>query len=198
MDTSTARARTLKKIGCQYIANWNQEHGIDLSAKKSSAPGVPVKLPNGNTVQDPYTHQPLMSPTADLSNVAAAGKTIKKDVNTTLNPGDEGSGFAALTYLYSALKQDLRQNGDFDYQRATFISGDLQQLPQFRDVSNFNVGLLAQQAGLSLTDILTLAGTYARVNSSNYHSEQPHGLDERTRVLTELGFQTGASGSYGQ
>jgi hypothetical protein len=34
--------------------------------------------------------------------------------------------------------------------RATFVSWNLQQLGQFRDVSNFNVGLFAQQAGLSL------------------------------------------------
>lgn len=45
-------------IGCQYIANWNVEHGISNTAKKQdpAAPGVPVKLPNGKTVNNPYTN----------------------------------------------------------------------------------------------------------------------------------------------
>jgi RHS repeat-associated protein len=48
-DCSGANAQ---KIGCQYIANWNAEHGISPGARKSDAPGVPVKLPNGSTVAD--------------------------------------------------------------------------------------------------------------------------------------------------
>ncbi len=186
-----------QKIGRQYLANWNKEHGIDPSAKRSDAPGVPVKLPNGKTVYDPYTKGPLMSPTSDLSGVAAAGKSLKADVTQTLSGWDETGG-TALSLLYFGLKKDLRQNGDFDYQRATFVAGDLQQLRQFWDVSNFNVGLLAQQAGLSLDEVLTIAGTYARLNSSNYHPDQPYGLDKQTKDLTVLGFQTGVSGAYGQ
>ena len=37
--------------------------------------------------------------------------------------------------------------------------------PRAHYVSNFNVGLLGQQAGLSLNELLTISGTYARVNS---------------------------------
>jgi RHS repeat-associated protein len=66
--------------GCQYIANWNKEHGIDPSAKKSNAPGVPVKLPNGKTVPD--SHSPtgvMMAPSSSVSDVAAAGKKAGQD-----------------------------------------------------------------------------------------------------------------------
>jgi hypothetical protein len=142
-----------------------------------------------------------MSPTADLSNVAAAGKAIKKQAMEQLkpSPGDEGGGAlgAAFIVLYSGLKQGVSQNGDFDYQRVSFLSGYLQQLPQFRDVSNFNVGLLGQQAGLSQDELLTAAGNYARSNSLNYKPDQPYGLDRQTYELTVEGYQFGASGLYG-
>lgn len=185
-----------QKIGCQYIANWNQEHGIDPSVKKSDAPGVPVKLPNGKTVQDPYTHQPLMSPTADLSDVAARGKQIKSDVMLVIGYGQDLTNITGAIQLRDGLKQAVAQNGDFDYQRTTLAAGDLQQLPQFRDVSNFNVGLIGQQSGLSLDTLLQIVGSYAKGNSSNARPDQPYGLDPRTRDLTILGYQTGASGVY--
>jgi hypothetical protein len=151
--------------------------------------GVPVRSPDGKTVSDPHSATGvLMAPTSDLRNVAAAGKAIDKQMNEVLSYDDGSglSGLAALSYLAGALKEDLCQNGDFDYQRATLAKGTLQQLPQFRDVSNFNVGLLVQQAGLSLNEILTIAGSYARYNSSNYRPDQPYGLDPQTRDLTEL------------
>jgi hypothetical protein len=186
-----------QKIGCVTIAAWNAEHGITANAKKSAYPGIPVKLPNGATVPDRYAPGgQLMAPTADLSDVATAGKKIKKRFEALLR--DDPSGITAFTYLATALKETLHQNGDYDYQRASFVSGQLQQLPQFRDVSNFNVGLLGQQAGLSLNELLTIAGTYARFNSSNYRADQPFGLDPQTRDLTILGFNSGASGLYGQ
>jgi len=189
-------------IGCQYIAQWNAEHGIGNTAKKSGAPGVPVKLPNGQTVPNRYSaNGVLMAPTSDLRPVAAAGRAIKKNVDESASLavyGGYDAGSAILGQLVAGLATNLAQNGDFDYQRATFVKGQLQQLPQFRDVSNFNVGLLAQQAGLSLDEVLTIAGTYALLKSSNYSSDQPYGLDPRTRDLTVLGYQTGASGAYGQ
>lgn len=83
--------------------------------------------------------------------------------------------------LRDELKQAVAQNGDFDYQRTTLGAGDLQQLPQFRDVSNFNVGLIGQQSGLSLDTLLQIVGNYANGNSSNERPDQPYGLDPRTR-----------------
>ena len=65
-------------------------------------------------------------------------------------------------------------------------------------MSNFNVGLYAQKAGLSLGEILGIAGDFAKKNSSNHDPSQPYGLDPQTREFTELGYQTGASGVYGK
>ncbi|HWA69410.1 MAG TPA: hypothetical protein VG821_06215, partial [Rhizomicrobium sp.] len=71
--------------------------------------------------------------------------------------------------------------------------------PQFRDVSNFNVGLYMQQTGqFSEEDTLSLAGTFARYFSSNYMPNQPHGLDPRTASLIKAGYNTGASGVLGK
>jgi hypothetical protein len=55
---------------------------------------------------------------------------------------------------------------------------------------------MAQQAGLSLNDVLTIAGEYAKRNSSNYRPNEPYGLDPQIRTLTEQGYQVGASGVY--
>jgi len=131
-------------IGCQYIANWNAEHGISNTAKKQdpAAPGVPVKLPNGKTVNNPYTNAPLMSPTSDLSNVAARSREIKQKAILYAGWGQDLSGVTTGVVLKEELQKAVAQNGDFDYQRVTLAAGDLQQLPQFRDVSNFNVGLV--------------------------------------------------------
>jgi hypothetical protein len=57
---------------------------------------------------------------------------------------------------------------------------------------------MGQQAGLSLDDVLSLAGLYAKHNSSNYHPENPYGLDKRTKDLTEAGYAAGARGEYGK
>ncbi|MGO9009674.1 MAG: RHS repeat domain-containing protein [Bryobacteraceae bacterium] len=190
-----------QKIGCQYIANWNAEHGISPSAKKEDppAPGVPVKLPNGKTVPDRYSPTGvLMSPTSDLKDVAATGRAIKQRYKELMRSDQSGVGLGADIFAGLGIRQALHHNGDYDYQRVTLVDGDLQQLPQFRDVSNFNVGLLGQQAGLSLDELLSIVGDYAKHNSSNYSPDQPYGLDPRTKDLTVSGFQTGASGVYGQ
>ena len=187
-----------QKVGCQYIAQWNAEHGIEPTAKKSSAPGVAVRLPNGKTVADPSSSTGvLMSPTADLRDVAAAGSRIKNTASAVAkSERGMGYGWGVLSIVAQGLRNEVRQNGDADYQRVSLTDGGLQQLPQFRNVSNFNVGLVAQQAGLSLDDVLTIAGTYARLNSSNYRKDQPYGLDPVTREWTEIGYKAGASGVY--
>jgi hypothetical protein len=174
-------------VGCQYILRWNADHGISNNATKSNAPGVPVKLPNGNTVSDP--HSPtglLMSPTADLSDVAAAGKKASGD--WTKIGLDVDTGKAVGT------------GGSFDYQRMgpqiDVITGGFQQLPQFRDVSNFNVGLYAQQSGMSLEDTLKTAGDFAKDFSSNYSPNSPYGLAPQTAEFIKAGWQAGASGAF--
>jgi len=72
------------------------------------------------------------------------------------------------------------------------------QLPEFRDVSNFNVGLYMQQTGqFSEEGTLSLAGTFARYFSSNYTPEKPYGLDPRTASLIREGYRAGAGGVFG-
>jgi RHS repeat-associated protein len=188
--------------GCQYIANWNAEHGISPTAKKSDAPGVPVVLPNGAHVPDP--HSPtgyMMSPTADLSDVAAAGRQVKTAVALMKASSDALDRLGGAIMLNVALGVNVGTGGTYDYQRvgpqSDDITGGFQQLRQFWDVSNFNVGLFAQQAGMSLEETLQTAGTFAHLFSRNYHPENPYGLDAETAEFTKLGFQTGASGVFG-
>jgi hypothetical protein len=95
------------------------------------------------------------------------------------------------------LGNNLRQGGTFDYQRrGNFITG-FTQLPQFRDVSNFNVGLFCQQAGLTLEQTQTIAGSYAHLFSGNADPNAPHGLDTRNARFTATGFNIGQSGVFG-
>ena len=176
-----------KGAGCQYILQWNADHGISNNAKKSDAPGVPVKLPNGNTVSDPHSKTGLlMSPTADVSDVAAAGK--------------KASGDWTKIGLDVDIGKAVGTGGSFDYQRmgpqSDVITGGFQQLPQFRDVSNFNVGLYAQQAGMSLDDTLKTAGDFAKHFSSNYSPNSPYGLAPQTAEFIRAGWQAGASGAF--
>lgn len=180
-------------VGCQAIAKWNADHGISPTAKKSDFPGVPVKLPNGKTVPDAKSPTgQLMSPTSDLSDAAAKGKEIGAKYQAILNSGVPGAQALALAYLTSALKSAVAQNGDFDYQRTILPGGNLQQLPQFRDVSNFNVGLIGAEAGIPLNTLLGIADGYARLRSSNGQN----GLDPQTAQWEINGYQAGASGAY--
>jgi RHS repeat-associated protein len=181
-------------VGCQAIAKWNTDHGIIPTAKKSDFPGVPVKLPNGKTVPDP--HSPtgvMMAPSSDVSDVAAAGKKTK-DVVDALNAVGPATAAAALAV---ALGTNVGTGGKFDDQRmgpqTDVLNGGsgFQQLPQFRDVSNFNVGLFSQQAGMTLEETLQTAGEFARHFSSNYSPDQPYGLESQTADFIRIGYHAG-------
>jgi hypothetical protein len=76
------------------------------------------------------------------------------------------------------------------------ITGGFQQLPQFRDVSNFNVGLFSQQAGMTLEQTLNVAGDFANLLSGNFSPNSPHGLDPRTADFITGGYNEGASGAF--
>ena len=100
--------------------------------------------------------------------------------------------------IYDEIKGAIGQGGTLDYQRqadpkrpASFL-----QPPQFRNVSNFNVGLYMQQASVPLWLTLRLAGEYARKHSSNYKASEPYGLDPRTRRFIEGGYKVGQSGAF--
>ena len=197
-----------KGIGCQYIAKWNAQFGIGPTPRVNNAPGVPVTLPNGSHVPDRKSPTGLlMSPTADLSDVAAAGRDAGATYRALLAAGDDN----ALMYLFAVLGAAVGTGGAFDYQRegpqsailadilsrgnddslAADLLGTFQELPQFRDVSNFNVGLFSQQAGLTLDETLSTAGRYAATFSANARPANPNGLDPQTAQFIKAGYKAG-------
>src|SRR5712691_853685 len=171
--------------------------------QRSAAPpaqpnqGVPVQLSNGQNVPDlksPTGY--LMSPVADLGPVAAAGRRAGETYRSLLsNPETAPS---ALLYLGASLYANFHHGGIFDYQRqGNWLTG-FTQLPQFYHVSNVNVGLFAQQAGLTLDETLSIAGLYARLFSKNADPKDQYGLNSRTRKFIETGFNIGERGVFGQ
>jgi hypothetical protein len=103
-----------------------------------------------------------------------------------------------MIYLYGSLGLSLGHGGTFDYQRSgSFLTG-YTQFPQFRDVSNVNVGLFAQQAGLTLDQALDIAGLYAKYFSGNARPDQPNSLDSETAEFIKIGFRKGESGAFGR
>jgi hypothetical protein len=71
------------------------------------------------------------------------------------------------------------------------------QHPDFRHVANFNIGLYCQQAGLTLSETLTISGIVARLESSNARPNQPYGLDPQNTYFISEGYRVGASGVFG-
>ena len=71
------------------------------------------------------------------------------------------------------------------------------QLPHFRNISNVNVGLAGQQAGLSLDKLLEISGQFARIFSSNFDPKEPYGLPAQNRRYIEIGYEIGRSGAFG-
>jgi hypothetical protein len=105
---------------------------------------------------------------------------------------------SAGIYLGTSLIHNLGHGGKFDYQREGNSITGFTQLRQYRDVSNFNVGLFCQQAELSLDEALQISGAYAHIVSSNARRDQPHGLDPRNAAFITTGYSIGASGVFGQ
>lgn len=166
-----------------------------------SKEGEFVVLPDGSQVPDETSPTGyLMSPIADLSNVAAAGRETGSEFWTqAFNPETAGG---ATPSLYFSLFRHLGHGGAFDYQRKGnpifgYITG-FDQFPKFRNVSNFNVGLFSQQSGATLDETLTNAGQYARMLSGNANASQPYGLDKGTADFIKTGYDAGRSGVFGQ
>ncbi len=160
-------------------------------AQPQKNPGVPVVLPNGSIVSDSHSATgTLMSPVADLSPVAAAGSLTYKNYLVLLATLGEAS---ANAFLIASLGANVGTGGTFDYQRSGNIVTGFKQQPQFRDVSNFNVGLFTQKAGLTLVETLTIAGKFAANFSSNADTGQAFGLAPRTAEFIVRGYFAGAS-----
>jgi hypothetical protein len=161
--------------------------------------GAAVVLPNGMPVANPYSKVGrLISPTQDLSPVAAAGREDGATYREMLASSDPDRQQAALPQLIGSINGAVGHGGTFDYQRSRegFFSPFV-QLPQFRDVSNFNVGIYMQQTGIFSEDrTLSIAGMFARQFSGNYMPEQPYGLDPRTAFFIRAGYREAASGTF--
>ena len=129
--------------------------GLSYQIAGSPAAYTPnVALPNGFPVLDKNSPSGLLqSPNPNLSNVVEAG---------VANAGDDP--FSAAFYA----NQNVGQNGYFDYQREQNPGGAPTPLPQYRDVSNFNVGLYAYSAGWTLGQTLGIANAFGSVFSHNY------------------------------
>ena len=163
--------------------------------------GKPVILPDGSRIVDPNGSSSsgyIMSPVADLSPIAAAGQRAGKLYRGMM--ADPRNKANAINVLLLNLFTNVGTGGAFDYQReGNQIVGHLtqfKQLRQFRDVSNINVGLYCQQAGLTLEETLREAGGYARQFSSNARADQPYGLHRFQKQFITMGFEIGQSGIY--
>lgn len=158
-------------------------------------PGVSVTLPTGDKVTDPASAtRYLMSPVADLNPVASAGREAGENYQIVLSETPE----AALPALAAAINANIGQGGKFDYQRKRKGIGYI-QYPQFRAVSNFNVGLFMQQTGaFTLEQTLDTAGAFAMAESSNRQPGAPHHLVPKTAYWIEVGYRTGEKGIFGK
>jgi hypothetical protein len=154
-------------------------------------PGEVVVLPDGSTIPDPKSStEKVMAPTADLSAVAAAGRRTGLVHRALLiSPLTAGT---APAWMVANLYANVSHRGTFDYQRR---QGKF--LRQFTPVSNVNVGVFAQQAGMSLEETLAIAGLYARLFSSNANDSEPYGLDPDQLKYITAGFKIGQSGVFG-
>lgn len=160
-----------------------------------------VVLPDGSKVPDSSSWAGyMMSPVADLSDVAAAGRRTGNLFKTLSQIGAQSRNpmvrSAAAAYLYGSLGFHFGYGGIFDYQRQGNSITGFTQLPQFRNVSNFNVGLFGHQAGLSLDDTKLISGAYARAFAKNAIPANPYGLDPHTANFIERGYEAGQSGIF--
>jgi hypothetical protein len=160
------------------------------------SPGEAVVLPDGLTLPtiDSPTGQ-VMSPVTDLTPVAAAGRQAGLRYRAMLD--NPQTALLAPIFLATALGASLGHAGTFDYQRRGNMITGYTQLPQFREVSNINVGIFAQQAGLTLDETLKLAEMFAWGRSNNYRHDQSNGLDDKTAQFITSGFNIGKTGVFG-
>ncbi|MHC2574976.1 hypothetical protein [Rhizobium leguminosarum] len=157
--------------------------------------GVAMQLPNGRLIEDPWSWTGyLMGPTGvDLANVAKSGRILGAAVTAV---EATGNSMLAQATLHAGLGLSLGHAGFFDYQREGSYLFGYTQHRQFRDISNVNVGLFAQQAGLPIEEILEIAGQFASLRSSNAMPNKPYSLDPRNTYLIELGYRLGSSGIF--
>ena len=181
--------------GDDTIADGGGDNSTDSTCADSLDDGEVVVLPDGSKIADSSSPTGcLMSPIANhLGRVVAAGRLagfFRGLSDLPLPP------VAAAPAYYMSLGRNLGHGGTFDYQRQGNSVTGFTQYPQFRNVSNFNVGLFGQQAGLSLAETKLIAGAYARLFSSNANPKNPYGLDTDAADFIEHGYDAGRSGVF--
>jgi len=175
------------------VASGSTDVQGDPAAPGNRAKSTPtdVVLPDGSKIPDPKSSTGyLQSPSSDLAVVARAGRETGAAFKS-LSENSETAG-AALPFLTYSMRRDLNQGGTYDYQRdgSTYLK-------DYEHVSNFNVGLYSQQAGLSLSDTLSIAGAYGKYFLNNPQSRDSYGLTNDQRTFMELGYRAGQSGGFG-
>jgi RHS repeat-associated protein len=159
------------------------------------SPGNVVVLPDGSNIPDlESVTGNLMSPVADLSAVAAAGRRVGSTYLSMLRSPESAAG--AFPYLAMMLGVNLGHAGTFDYQRRGNMITGYTHLPQFAHVSNVNVGLFGQQAGLTLEELLTIAGKFACNFSGNSDPSKPYCLNSAQLKFITAGYKLGQSGVF--
>jgi len=138
----------------------------------------------------------MMSPVPDLAPVAEAGRTVGDTYRLIAKEDPAG----ATAYLIKSYFENVGTGGRYDYQRrGSQISGNLggsfAHRRQFRSVSNFNVGLFCQQAGLTLEDTLVLAGSYSTLFGAP-DRKAPYNLKQETAKFIKEGYLAGQSGAF--
>jgi hypothetical protein len=163
-----------------------------------------VTLPDGTLIEDPSTDRRnytgyVMAPADNLKEVAATGRRDGEQYRSLRdNPlTAEAAESTKATMLFS----NVGTGGRFDTQREGnqllgLIRNDFIQHRQFRPIANINVGLYGQQFGLTLEETLALAGTWARMASSNTGPDQPHKLDPWTAYFIKKGYEIGQKGLF--
>lgn len=168
----------------------------EFRAAHLDAVGVIVKLPDGTTMPDEDSPtEYVMAPDEDLAKVAAAGRKVGEQFGKLLSV--PATAHSAFPFLVGGLGRLVGHGGTFDYQRRGNRITGFTQLPHFRNISNVNVGLVGQQAGLSLDELLRISGQFAQVFSSNSDPKDPYGLSAQTRRYIETGYEIGRSGAFG-
>jgi hypothetical protein len=173
-----------------------QQQGTPQSKSgKDPTPGIVVVLPDGSTIPDPESSTgQVMSPVADLQTVAAKGREAGETFRE-MRKNPMKRAFADA-YLLATLGLNVGQGGTFDHQRSGNMLTGYTQFRHFRPIANVNVGVFAQQAGLTLEQTLEVAGLYARNFSSNTDPSKPHGLDPITLHYITQGYKIGQSGVF--
>ncbi|MDP1748264.1 MAG: hypothetical protein Q8L22_02310 [Reyranella sp.] len=168
----------------------------EFRAAHLDAVGDVVHLPDGTTIPDENSPTGyVMAPDTDLAKVAAAGRIAGERFASALSDPNLAPG--ANLVLAGSLGALVGQGGIYDYQRRGNRITGFTQLPHFRNISNVNVGLAGQQAGLSLDKLLEISGQFAQIFSSNFDPKAPYGLPAQNRRYIEIGYEIGRGGAFG-